>query len=59
MEDPWRLMAQTMYGDGLRLMELLRLRVKEVDLEQEIVTIRGGKGERDRFAPLGHCLVVH
>jgi integrase len=56
MEDPWRLMAQTMYGGGLRLMELLRLRVKDVDLEQEIVTIRGGKGDRDRFAPLAHCL---
>jgi integron integrase len=57
MEDPSRLMAQTMYGGGLRLMELLRLRVKDVDLEQEIVTIRGGKGDRDRFAPLAHCLV--
>jgi integron integrase len=57
LEDPWRLMAQTMYGGGLRLMELLRLRVKDVDLEQEIVTIRGGKGDRDRFAPLAHCLV--
>jgi integrase len=52
-----RLMAQVMYGAGLRLMELLRLRVKDVDLEQEIITVRGGKGEKDRFAPLAHSLV--
>ena len=52
-----RLMAQVMYGGGLRLMELLRLRVKDVDLEQEIITIRGGKGNKDRRVPLAHSLV--
>ncbi len=53
----WRLMAKVMYGGGLRLMELLRLRVKDVDLNQEIITIRGGKGDKDRFAPLAHVVV--
>jgi integron integrase len=51
------LMAQVMYGSGLRLMELLRLRVKDLDLEQEILTVRGGKGDKDRFDPLAHSLV--
>ena len=45
LEEPWRLMAQVMYGGGLRLMDLLRLRVKDVDLTQEIITVRGGKGD--------------
>jgi site-specific recombinase XerD len=40
LEEEMRLMAQVMYGSGLRLMELLRLRVKDLDLEQEIVTVR-------------------
>jgi hypothetical protein len=37
-------------------MELLRLRVNDVDLEQEIVTIRGGKGDKDRLAPLARVV---
>ncbi len=43
-----RLIAMVLYGGGLRLMECLTLRVKDVDLEQRIITIRGGKGGRDR-----------
>jgi integron integrase len=57
LDEPIRLMARVMYGSGLRLMELLRLRVKDIDLAQEIITVRGGKGDKDRFAPLAHCLV--
>ncbi|MBI2948015.1 MAG: phage integrase N-terminal SAM-like domain-containing protein [Verrucomicrobia bacterium] len=45
LQEPWRLMAQVAYGGGLRLMDLLRLRVKDVDLAQEILTVRGGKGD--------------
>jgi integrase len=41
LDEEARLMAQVMYGSGLRLMELLRLRVKDMGLEQEIVTVRG------------------
>ncbi len=47
-----RLMAQLMYGAGLRLMELLRLRVQDVDLARGIVTVRGGKGGKDRVTVL-------
>ena len=38
-------MARVMYGGGLRLSEFLRLRVKDVDLSQEIITVRAGKGD--------------
>jgi integron integrase len=53
----WCLMAKVMYGGGLRLMELLRLRVKDVDLIEEIITVRGGKGDKDRFVPMAHAVV--
>ena len=39
-----RLMAELMYGSGLRLMELLRLRIKDVDLERRQLVVREGKG---------------
>jgi integron integrase len=39
-----RLMAQLQYGAGLRVMELIRLRVQDLDLERGIVTVRAGKG---------------
>ena len=57
LEGTWNLMAKVMFGGGLRLMELLRLRVKDVDLLQEIITIRGGKGDKDRFTSLAHVTV--
>lgn len=57
LDPPWGLMTQVAFGGGLRLMELLRLRVKDVDLEQEIITVRGGKGDKDRLVPLAHAAV--
>ena len=53
MEGTSRLMAELMYGSGLRLMELLRLRVKDVDLDRLQVVVRGrqrGQGPRDDAA---------
>lgn len=47
-----RLMAQLRYGTGLRLMELLRLRVQDVHFEQGLVTVRQGKGGKDRVSVL-------
>lgn len=47
-----KLMAQLLYGSGLRLMECVRLRVKDVDFDYRTVTVRDGKGEKDRIAPL-------
>ena len=45
-------MAELAYGSGLRLMELLRLRVKDVDLDRRQVVVRGGKGDKDRVTVL-------
>lgn len=42
------LMAGLLYGSGLRLMECLRLRVKDVDLARHEITVREGKGGKDR-----------
>jgi integron integrase len=52
-----RLMAELMYGCGARLMELLRLRVKDVDLERRQLTIRAGKGGKDRVTVVPDVLV--
>ncbi len=42
------LMASLLYGAGLRLMECVRLRVKDIDFDYAQITVRDGKGERDR-----------
>lgn len=47
-----QLMARLMYGSGLRLMELVRLRVQDVDFGRGIVLVRRGKGDKDRVTPL-------
>jgi integrase len=46
LEGTSRLMAELMYGSGLRLMELVRLRVQDVDLERRQLIVRAGKGDR-------------
>jgi integron integrase len=52
LEGTPRLMAELMFGGGLRLMELLRLRVKDVDLERGQLVVCGGKGDQDRVTVL-------
>ncbi len=56
LTDSYRLMAQLLYGAGLRLMELLRLRIQDVQFEQGIVIIRQGKGGKDRVSVLPETL---
>jgi integron integrase len=46
-----RLVATLLYGSGLRLLEALRLRVKDLDLARSQVVVRQGKGRRDRATP--------
>jgi integron integrase len=52
-----RLMAELMYGSGLRLMELLGLRVKDLDLERGQLVVRAGKGDKDRVTVLPDSLI--
>jgi integron integrase len=51
------LMAQLQYAAGLRVSELMRLRVKDLDLERNQVVVRCGKGGKDRVAPLSEKLI--
>ena len=50
------LMAKVIYGCGLRLLECLQLRVKDIDFERNAVTIRSGKGDNDRETVLPQSL---
>jgi len=43
-----RLMAELIYGSGLRLMECLRLRIQDIDQERGVLVVRSGKGDKDR-----------
>jgi integron integrase len=52
LEGPEWLMASLMYGSGLRLLECLSLRVKDVDLVRCEITVRDGKGRKDRITLL-------
>lgn len=52
----YALAARLQYGAGLRLTELLRLRIKDVDLGRGTVTVRGGKGDKDRVTVLPKSL---
>lgn len=47
-----RLLADLMYGSGLRVLECCRLRVKDVDFDRFQIMVRDGKGEKDRVVPL-------
>jgi len=49
-------MARLMYGSGMRLMECLRLRVKDVDFDRMELTVREGKGGKDRHTMLPSTL---
>jgi len=55
--DIW-IMAAMLYGCGLRLMECCQLRVGDVDFQRKTVTVRAGKGDKDRMLPLPDLLVV-
>ena len=51
------MMASLLYGAGLRLMECIRLRVKDLDFQYKQITVRDGKGERDRRTMLPQPLI--
>jgi len=51
------LVLRLLYGTGMRLMESLRLRVKDIDFAAGAITVRGGKGDKDRTVMLPQSLV--
>jgi integron integrase len=53
----FKLMAQLLYGSGLRRMECARLRIQDVDFEYKAITVRDGKGEKDRIVPLPETII--
>ncbi len=53
-----QLIARLMYGSGLRLMEAVRLRVKDLDFAQRQIVVRDGKGMKDRVTVLPDSLVA-
>lgn len=57
MSGQTRLMAGLMYGTGMRLMECVRLRVQDIDFAYRQLTVRCGKGGKDRVVPLPDRLV--
>lgn len=56
MDGQGRLMAALLYGTGMRLMECVRIRVKDVDFERSEILVREGKGDKDRRVPLPRAL---
>jgi integron integrase len=54
---PFSLLSRLLYGSGLRLMECIRLRVKDIDFEYKTITVRDGKGRKDRVTLLPDSVV--
>ena len=58
IDGTFRIIAQLMYGSGLRLMEALRLRVKDIDFGYSQIVVRDGKGKKDRVTVLPEATVT-
>ena len=54
--DKW-LIVMLLYGGGLRLLEALRLRVKDLDFERGEITVREGKGDKDRLTMMPQAVI--
>ncbi len=52
-----KLMGELLYGTGMRIIELVRLRVKDIDFNRRMIFVRSGKGQKDRTVPLPAELV--
>lgn len=57
MSGTYGLLARLLYGTGMRLMEVIRLRVKDVDFSRAEIVVRDGKGGKDRVTMLPQSLV--
>lgn len=52
-----QLVVKMLYGSGLRILEAVRLRVKDLDFQMKQVTVRSGKGDKDRVTTLSGSLI--
>lgn len=57
IRDPWWIICSLLYGSGLRLMEGVRLRVKDIEFTRSEIIVRAGKGNKDRVTMLPNHLV--
>ncbi len=57
LEGQYSLLGRLLYGTGMRIMEALRLRVKDVDFAHNTLVVRSGKGNKDRALMLPQALV--
>ncbi|HDY97947.1 MAG TPA: integron integrase [Pseudomonas sabulinigri] len=57
LAQPYQIMASLMYGAGLRVVETTRLRIKDIDFDKQIITVRDGKGGKDRTTLLPASLI--
>ncbi len=58
MNGKYKIMAHLMYGTGLRISELIRLRVKDIDFGMNQIIVRNGKGNKDRITLLPNKLIT-
>lgn len=56
LKDVPKLMAELIYGTGIRVMECMQLRIKDIDFRSRIITVRSGKGGKDRTVRLPRLL---
>ena len=59
MEGQTALLARLLYGTGMRLMEGMRLRIKDVDFDRHVIIVREAKGNKDRVVMLPRALVAN
>ena len=57
MSGVYQLIVKLLYGSGLRVTECLRLRIQDIDLEMKALTVRDGKGDKDRITTFPEKLV--
>jgi integrase len=57
LDQPHRLAASLMYGSGLRVVECMRLRVQDLNVRRRVITVRDGKGGKDRTTLLPEALI--
>jgi integron integrase len=57
LQEPYRLIAELLYGCGFRLEEGISLRIKDLDFSRNIIILKQGKGKKDRVLPLPQAIL--